>query len=75
MQDLVDEYFRVCGEVGFGDFHHPRLEALRNRMSHAQMRAIQERLMHEAAEAKREAAALEKYGKAKFGGVNDNGSS
>jgi hypothetical protein len=73
MSDLIDEYFRVCERVGFDDFGHPRLEALRNRMSRAQVASVALRLRREGEQTMRKAAALETFAKARRGeAANDN---
>jgi hypothetical protein len=73
MSDLIDDYFRVCKEVGFDDFGHPRLEALRNRMSPAQRASAALRLRRAGERTMRKAAALETFAKARRGeAANDN---
>jgi hypothetical protein len=63
----------LLAERVFDDFGHPRLEALRNRMSPAQRAAVASWLRRDGAELKAEADALASYAKAKRAApANDN---
>jgi hypothetical protein len=71
MTNLVDRYYAVLERVGFDDFDHPDLEAIRQQMSDEERRTLSARLIEEGEANLAEAKALKKFGERKFG-ANDN---
>jgi hypothetical protein len=68
MTDLVDDYCAIAAEGA--DFADPRLAALRERMTDADVLRVQERLKAEAEDDLKEADELAEYGRRKFGKMN-----